>query len=141
MSVTSSSVYRTVEPRDPADPRNNLPGVPTSIVNGTAPQPRVLLRIVNEAGEDISGTKLGEPLFLRIELDGDTIFDIFARNLIAQSGLDDEEISLLDSRGCPTDPVFPGISKDADGNLLGRFEAFKFSDTTVVNFEVIIRLV
>ncbi len=133
--------YRTVEPKDgdgqPTDPTSQLPGIPTSVVNGTAPQPRVLLRIVNEQGQDIQGTKLGEPLFLRIELDGDSIFDIFARNLVAQSGLDDEEILLLDDRGCPTDPVFPGLTKDPEtGALLGRFEAFKFSDTTVVNFEV-----
>ncbi len=59
---------------------------------------------------DIQGTKLGEPLFLRIELDGESIFDIFARNLVAQSGIDDEEIQLLDDRGCPTDPVFPGAN-------------------------------
>ncbi len=102
-----------MEPRDPNDPNAldpdaPVPGIPTSVVNGTAPQPRVLLRIVNENGEDIEGTQLGEALFLRIELDGDSIFDIFARNLVAQSGIDDEEILLLDDRGCPTDPVFPG---------------------------------
>ena len=142
-SSLTPNVYRTVEPKDPSqkDPTDQLPGIPTSIVNGTAPQPQVLLRIVNAEGEDISGTKLGEPLYLRIELDGDSIFDIFARNLVAQSGLDDEEIKLLDERGCPTDPVFPGLTKDPEtGALLGRFEAFKFSDTTVVNFQGVLIL-
>lgn len=111
--------------------------IPTSIVNATAPSPSVVLRIVDENGEDISGTRLGQPLFIRIELDGESIFDIFARNLIAKSGLDEEEIVLLDDRGCPSDPVFPGLQKDNQtGALLGKFEAFKFSDTTVVNFEV-----
>ena len=135
---SSPDVYRTVDPRDPdAGVTPTVPGIPTSIVNGTAPQPSVILRIVNSEGEDITGTKLGEPLFIRIELDGDSIFDIFARNLIAESGLEDEEIKLLDDRGCPTDPVFPGLQKDPEtGALLGRFEAFKFSDTTVVNFQV-----
>ena len=76
-------------------------------------------------------------MFLRIELEGESIFDIFARNLIAQSGIDEEEIKLLDDRGCPTDPVFPGLTKEnGTGALLGRFEAFKFSDTVVVNFQV-----
>ena len=76
-------------------------------------------------------------MFIRIELDGESIFDIFARNLVAKSGLDEEEIVLLDDRGCPSDPVFPGLEKDSEtGALLGKFEAFKFSDTTVVNFEV-----
>ena len=43
----------------------------------------------------------------------------------------------MDDRGCPSDPVFPGLEKDNQtGALLGKFEAFKFSDTTVVNFEV-----
>jgi hypothetical protein len=70
-------------------------------------------------------------------LDGDSIFDIFARNLVAQSGVDEEEIVLLDDSGCPADPVFPGLTKEpGTGALLGRFEAFKFSETTVVNFEV-----
>ena len=38
---------------------------PSSILNNTAPAPRVRLRIVTGTGEDISGTKLGEKLFLR----------------------------------------------------------------------------
>ena len=115
----------------------SVTGIPTSIVNATAPEPSVILRIVDENGDDISGTRLGQALFIRIELVGDTIFDIFARNLVAKSGLDEEEIVLLDDRGCPADLVFPGLEKDPDtGALLGKFEAFKFSDTTVVNFEV-----
>ena len=113
------------------------PGIPTSIVNGTAPTPSVVLRITDGQGNDIDGTRLGEPLYLRIELDGESIFDIFARNLVAQSGVDEEEIVLLDDSGCPADPVFPGLTKEpGTGALLGRFEAFKFSETTVVNFEV-----
>ena len=37
----------------------------------------------------------------------------------------------------PTDPVFPGLTKEeGTGALIGRFEAFKFTDTTVVNFQV-----
>ena len=83
--------------------------VPTSIVNATAPEPSVILRIVDENGDDISGTRLGQALYIRIEIVGDTIFDIFARNLVAKSGLDEEEIVLLDDRGCPADPVFPGM--------------------------------
>merc|ERR1712223_677419 len=115
----------------------NTTGIPTSIVNATAPSPSVVLRIVDSEGNDIAGTRLGQPLFIRIELDGESIFDIFARNLVAKSGLDEEGIVLLDDRGCPSDPVFPGLEKDSEtGALLGKFEAFKFSDTTVVNFEV-----
>ena len=108
----------------------------TSVVNATAPSPSVVLRIVDSEGQDIEGTRLGQDLFIRIELVGESIFDIFARNLVAKSGLDEEEIVLLDDRGCPADPVFPGLARVNDGVLQGKFEAFKFSDTTVVNFEV-----
>ena len=38
---------------------------PSSIVNATASSPGVRLRIVTDTGEDISGTRLGEKLFLR----------------------------------------------------------------------------
>ncbi len=49
---------------------------------------------------------------------------------IAKSGLDDEEIVLMDDRGCPADPVFPGLTKEnGTGALIGKFEAFKFSDS------------
>ena len=54
---------------------------PSSVVNATAPSPGVRLRITTEDGEDISGTRLGEKLFLRIEMDRESIFGIFARNL------------------------------------------------------------
>merc|ERR1719474_1965197 len=111
---------------------------PSSVVNATAPSPGVRLRITTSTGEDISGTRLGEKLFLRIEMDQESIFGIFARNLKAISGDNEDEIELLDSRGCPTDPIiFPGLQKIPDSrNLQGSFEAFKFSDTSVVRFQV-----
>ena len=34
--------------------------------------------------------EIGEPLYLKIELDWDSIFDIFAQNLVTQSGIDEE---------------------------------------------------
>ena len=53
-----------------------------------------------------------EKLFLRIEIDRASIYGIFAKNLRAISPADSDEIELLDSRGCPTDPViFPGLEK------------------------------
>jgi hypothetical protein len=41
--------YRTVEPKDgdeDGDGRGGLPGIPTSVVNGTAPQPQVSLKLI-----------------------------------------------------------------------------------------------
>ena len=82
---------------------------PSSILNNTAPSPGVRLRITTGAGDDISGTRLGEKLFLRIEIDKESIYGIFAKNLRAISPIEEDEIELLDSRGCPTDPIiFPG---------------------------------
>ena len=77
---------------------------PSSILNNTAPALGVRIRIVTGTGEDISGTKLGEKLFLRIEIDQASIYGIFAKNLRAISPADNDEIELLDSRGCPAPP-------------------------------------
>ena len=65
-------------------------------------------------------------------------FGIFARNLRAISGDNVDSIQLLDEGGCPTDPViFSGLEKVAGSNdLQGTFEAFKFSDSSVVRFQV-----
>ena len=79
-----------------------------------------------------------EKLFLRIEIDRASIYGIFAKNLRAISPADSDEIELLDSRGCPTDPViFPGLEKvPGSEDLQSSFEAFKFSDTSVAKFQV-----
>ena len=114
------------------------PSTPSSVLNNTAPAPGVRLRITTSTGEDISGTKLGEKLFLRIEIDRASIYGIFAKNLRAISPADSDEIELLDGRGCPTDPViFPGLEKvPGSEDLQSSFEAFKFSDTSVAKFQV-----
>ena len=118
---------------DPADPDRT--STVSSVVNATAPSPGVLLRITDEIGADIDDTRLGDDLFLRIEMDQESIF---ATNLLAISGDNNERIQLLDERGCPTDPViFPGLQKvPGTRDLQGKFEAFKFSDTQVVRFQV-----
>ena len=46
----------------------------------------VRLRITTDRGEDVTGTRLGEKLFLRIEMDSASIFGMFARNLRALRG-------------------------------------------------------
>ena len=114
---------------------------PSTVVNATAASPGVRLRIVTENGEDISGTRLGEKLVLTIEMDQDSLFGIFAKNLRAISGDNVDSIQLLDNRGCPPDPtIFGGLTKqDNSNNLRGTFEAFKFSESSVVRFEVSIQ--
>ena len=115
---------------------------PPSVLNGTAETPVVRLRITTDQGQDVTGTRLGEKLFLRIEMDSQSIFGMFARNLRALRGdsqENQESIQLLDERGCPTEPViFSGLRKVGGGSksLEGSFEAFKFSETSVVRFQV-----
>ena len=111
---------------------------PSTVVNATAASPGVRLRIVTDNGEDISGTRLGEKLYLTIEMEKDTVFGIFAKNLRAISGDSVDFIQLLDDRGCPTYPaIFGGLNKlENSNNLRGSFEAFKFSESSVVRFEV-----
>ncbi|XP_069974674.1 uncharacterized protein [Penaeus vannamei] len=113
-------------------------GVATAIVNATAPSPRIRLRIVDRLGRDINGARLGEELFLRLELDDDSVYGILARNLVAKSGDNANSIILLDERGCPDDPaIFPSLQPlPGSKSLQGKFEAFKFSEDQVVRFQV-----
>lgn len=85
----------------------------TSIVNATAPSPNIRLRITDKEGQDITGARLGDELYLRIEMDDDEVFGIFARELVAKSGASrNESIMLIDSDGCPTDPnIFPALER------------------------------
>lgn len=139
------------------------PVAETSIVNATAPSPNIRLRITDKNGKDITGARLGDELFLRIEMDDDEVFGIFARELIAKSGSNqNESIMLIDSDGCPTDPnIFPVLERIPNSKGLivsffliykdltyerfiycfsfkiqGKFDAFKFADDVVVRFQV-----
>nr|XP_053643380.1 uncharacterized protein LOC128696261 isoform X1 [Cherax quadricarinatus] len=113
-------------------------GVATGIVNATAPTPRIRLRIVDREGNDIIGARLGEELYLRLELDSESVYGILARNLVAKSSDNSDSITLLDERGCPVDPViFPSLQPvPGSKSLQGKFEAFKFSEDQVVRFQV-----
>ncbi|KAK4308028.1 hypothetical protein Pmani_020258 [Petrolisthes manimaculis] len=114
-------------------------GVATAIVNATAPSPRIRLRIVDRLGRDINGARLGEELYLRLDLDDDSVYGILARNLVAKSGDNSDSIVLLDERGCPADPsIFPSLQPlpGTNKSLQGKFEAFKFSEDQVVRFQV-----
>lgn len=69
-------------------------------------------------------------------------YDIAAGQLVASSASGNSSYPLLDELGCPTDPVtFPAMSKDpADGkSLVTTFAAFKFPDSQLVRFNVIVR--
>ncbi|XP_022649939.1 uncharacterized protein LOC111245612 [Varroa destructor] len=115
--------------------------VQAGTVNATAPSPNIRLRITDRNGADIIGAKLGDELYLRIEIDDDSVFGIYARDLVATSGRNDDSITLLDNSGCPIDhSIFPSLKRIARGKaLIGKFEAFKFAGDTVVRFQVTVQ--
>ncbi|XP_074598683.1 uncharacterized protein LOC141853293 isoform X2 [Brevipalpus obovatus] len=110
----------------------------SAVVNATAPTPNIKLRITDKDGRDIHGARLGEELYLRIDMENDSVFDLFARDLVARSGNNDEAITLIDGNGCPTDTaIFPSLERVAGSkSIQGKFDAFKFSDDEVVRFQV-----
>jgi len=70
------------------------------------------------------------------------IYDIAAGHLVASSASGDSSYLLLDQSGCPTDPgTFPALLKDPADNrsLISTFTAFKFPDSQIVRFNVIVR--
>ncbi|GFW24305.1 uncharacterized protein TNCV_605541 [Trichonephila clavipes] len=110
----------------------------TAVVNATAPTPNIRLRITDLNGTDISGTKIGEPLYFRIEIDEDSVFGIFARDMTAKNGKSDQMIELIDSEGCANDArIFPPFDKiPGTKSLQSKFQAFKFAEDSVVRFQV-----
>lgn len=51
--------------------------VQAGTVNATAPSPNIRLRITDRNGADIIGAKLGDELYLRIEIDDDSVFGTY----------------------------------------------------------------
>ena len=69
-------------------------------------------------------------------------YDIAAGHLVASSASGESSYLLLDEIGCPTDPAtFPALLKDPIDNrsLISTFTAFKFPDSQIVRFNVIVR--
>lgn len=109
----------------------------TALVNATSTAPQIKLRITDKFGGDITGAKLGDELYLRIEAETESIFDMVARSVLAKSGTTEESIMLIDKDGCPTDlRIFPSLKKLDKRTLIGKFDAFKFSSDVVVRFQV-----
>lgn len=148
---------------------NRTQSVQAGTVNATAPSPNIRLRITDRNGADIIGAKLGDELYLRIEIDDDSVFGmtfffltymyrraarwswtekkltpvcwpyfeqkfkigIFARDLVATSGRNDDSIALLDNSGCSIDhSIFPALKKIARGKaLMGTLFFFCLTET------------
>lgn len=91
--------------------------------------------------EDVS---LGQNLELQINMDPPNgLYDFRAVQLIAKSESGHSSILLIDQRGCATDltvfPQFEKILTNTTHMLRARFHAFKFTESTFVNFDVMIQ--
>ncbi|KAH0945783.1 hypothetical protein HN011_010617 [Eciton burchellii] len=125
------------------DPNAGVPPVASTIVNASSEVPIITMRILNQENMDAVVTQLGQKLTLRIEIHPvDGLYDIAAGHLVASSASGDSSYLLLDQSGCPTDPAtFPALLKDPADNrsLISTFTAFKFPDSQIVRFNVIVR--
>ncbi|KAL6266982.1 hypothetical protein P5V15_000066 [Pogonomyrmex californicus] len=125
------------------DPNAGVPPVGSIVVNTSTEVPVVTMRILNEDNTDAVVTQLGQKLTLRIEIHPvNGTYDIAAGHLVASSASGESSYLLLDEVGCPTDPTtFPALLKDPIDNrsLISTFTAFKFPDSQIVRFNVIVR--
>ncbi|GAB1866522.1 ZP domain-containing protein [Camponotus japonicus] len=125
------------------DPNAGVPPVGSIVINASSEAPVVTMRILNEEHMDAVVTQLGQKLTLRIEIrPADGPYDIIAGHLVASSASGDSSYLLLDESGCPTDSTtFPALLKDPMDNrsLISTFTAFKFPDSQIVRFNVIVK--
>ncbi len=93
------------------------------------------MRVVRNGGETASMVGLGEDLSLRIEIDQESAFGLFARRLEARTD-NGELMNLIDESGCPVNElIFPALSLEDDTRaLFADFKAFRFPSTPIVNF-------
>jgi len=105
--------------------------------------PNVIMRITNRDGGAMKDTaEVGDALALKFEImDHQSPYEIFVRELVAMDGVDSGEITLIDSRGCPTDHFIMGpIYKSTETGkiLFSHFDAFKFPSSPTVQFRALV---
>ncbi|XP_076363711.1 uncharacterized protein LOC143253545 [Tachypleus tridentatus] len=110
--------------------------IATSWISGIAPTPEVRLRITNKDGKDVTSAKMGDELLLIAEMLDESLFGIFITDLVAYSSTETSHITLLDRKGCITEPTVlsqePNISSPKE--VRNKFEAFKFPKDPIVKF-------
>lgn len=124
---------------------DNVVGGGTTILNSTAVTPVVQIRILDPVtgNPNTKETQLGQELQFRIDVQPDNgPFDISAGHLVATNADGTETILLLNEKGCPPDPsIFPAFTKAGPNSqsLVANFRAFKFFNSLVVRFTVMIQ--
>jgi PAN domain len=105
--------------------------------------PTVVMRITARDGAEMrSVAEVGDALALNFQIvDKDSPFEILVRELVAMDGADSGEITLIDSRGCPTDSFIMGPILKTPNNgkiLISHFDAFKFPSSDTVQFRALV---
>lgn len=107
--------------------------------------PNVVMKITNRDGSEMmNSASVGDALALRFQImDQNSPYEIFVRELVALDGADSGEITLIDSRGCPTDqfimgPIYKSNARDDSKILLSHFDAFKFPSSEQVQFRALV---
>lgn len=105
--------------------------------------PNVVMKITTRDGSDLREVaEVGDPLALQFQImDKESPFEIFVRELVAMDGADSGEITLIDSRGCPTDAFILGPvlrSGVSQKTLISHFDAFKFPSSPTVQFRALV---
>ncbi|KAJ4450316.1 hypothetical protein ANN_01736 [Periplaneta americana] len=124
---------------------DNVVGGGTTVLNSTSVTPVVQIRIIDPTtgNSNTKETQLGQELQLRIDVQPDNgPFDITAGHLIATNADGTETIFLLNERGCPPDTsIFPAFTKAGPNSksLVANFRAFKFFNSLVVRFIVMVQ--
>uniref|UniRef100_A0A0K2U2F7 Putative LOC100169340 [Acyrthosiphon pisum] n=1 Tax=Lepeophtheirus salmonis TaxID=72036 RepID=A0A0K2U2F7_LEPSM len=101
--------------------------------------PNVLMKVTGRGGNELNSAQVGDPLELRFKIsDYESPYEIFVRDLVAKDGNDQTEISLIDSRGCPSEGNIMGPLRSVQGakifTLAAEFDAFKFPTSEIVHF-------
>lgn len=100
------------------------------------------MHITDRNGQDVTAAQVGDPLALRFQItDVDSPYEIFVRELVAMDGVDNSEILLIDSNGCPTDRTIMGplYKVNSSGQVLhAPFDAFKFPTSEIVQFKALV---
>ena len=86
--------------------------------------------------------QVGDPLAIRFEiLDIDTPYDMFVRELVAMDGMDNSQVLLVDTLGCPTDATIIQTLftvRESPKTLQANFDAFKFAGSSIVQFRAMV---
>ncbi|XP_076346279.1 uncharacterized protein LOC143244812 [Tachypleus tridentatus] len=108
----------------------------------TVGSPNVTMRITDRLGSDLFSAEVGDPIGLRFEIkDRNSPYEIFVRELVAMDGIDNGEILLIDSEGCPTDDSIMSALVKVSNNektLQALFDAFKFPTSEIVEFKAMV---